>query len=373
MANTQFSSSNANTVKLWAERSLMDFESDLNLVGKMVSAGVLRREQDLNRGAGDRVRISWLNRLTDQGLIGNAAATGNESELNYYTDDLMVDQLRIPVSIPAKGTIDAQRVKFDLPEDAYRNMSEWMRNRGTLGALNQLAGNTATTINYEGQAYAGNNRLKVTGLNSAVAPTTTSGVTRIIRPNSLTTDQAVAADTTATLKLSNILEAETVAATSRPYIRPLSMDGGVKYHCYVHTSQYNALLEDTSSPYQYRDLQQSMIASGRGKGEIARSFVFSQTEIIETDKVPKGVNSGTSAEVDNCRRAVFCGADAGAIAYGQGYAEGGDAVAGFKINSDYYDIGQMERFALVGIWGISKLQFNSNDNGVIVISTYSRI
>jgi len=373
MATTNFSTNSSSTVKLWSERTLYDFVSDTYLLGEMLKDGIVRREDNTSKDAGDRVTISYLNRLTDQGLLGSASATGNENALTYYTDNLNIDQLRIPVSIPAPYTIDQQRVQYNLPEDTYRVMSEWMKVRGVLGVLNQLAGNTATSITYDGQTYSGNDRLKITGLNSAIAPSTTSGVTRIIRPNSLTTDQAVAADTTATMKLSHILEAETIAQTSRPYIRPISETAEIKYHLYCHTQNYMDLLQDSTSPFQFRDIQESMIASGRGSGEISRSFVFSQTRVFNTDKIPLGVNSSTGAEEANCRRSVFCGADAAGLGLGRGYSSGQEDVAGFRINSDYYDIQQQQRFAMVGIFGIKKLQFNSNDNGVIVISTYSAI
>lgn len=370
---TQFSSSAAQTVKAWADRTLYDFQSDTTLLGKMIGAGIVKVEEKLQNGAGDQVTVSWLNRLTDQGLLGMESATGVESSLTYYSDALLINQLRIPVAIPSNNTIDAQRVTFDLPEDSYRVMSEWIKVRGALGVLNQLAGNTASTITYDGESYSGNNRLKITGLNAAVAPSTTSGVTRIIRPNSLATDQAVAADTTATMKLSQILNAETIAATSRPYIRPLSELGKVKFHCYVHTEQYNQLLQDTTSPYQYRDLLQAQITSGRGEGAIDRSFVFSQTQIFETDKIPLGVNSSSGVEVPNCRRAIFCGRDAGAIAYGRGFTANGQTTPAFNLNRDLIDIGNISRYAMSAIMGIKKLQFNSNDNGSIVISTYSSI
>ena len=378
MATTSFSTNSSSTVKLWSERTLYDFVSDTEMLGQMIRTGVLRRVDNTNKDAGDRVTVSFLNRLNEQGLLGSAAATGQEAPLVYATDNMNIDQLRIPISIPAPYTIDTQRVQYNLPEDGYRVMSEWMKVRGVLGAFYQLAGNTANTITYDGVAYSGNDRLKVTGLNSAVAPSTTSGVTRQIWANGLTTDQAVAADTTATMKLTYILQAETIAQTAQPYIRPLSETSEVKYHCYVHTQQYMDLLNDTSSPYQYRDIQQSLITSGRGEGELQRSFVFSQTRVFNSDKLPLGVNSGSGVAVANSRRAIFCGRDAGAIAFGKGYSDGRAEVAGFRINSDYYDIAQQQRFAMVGIFGIQKLQFTDNsstvnDNGSIVISTYSAI
>jgi N4-gp56 family major capsid protein len=373
MSITQFSSSSAETVKRWSERALYDFQSDTELVGQMIKDGVLTKKDDLSRGAGDSVTVSWLSRLTDQGLIGMETANGVESALAYASDALLINQIRIPVIVPASKTIDAQRVNFNLNEDSYRVMSEWMKVRGTLGALNQLAGNNASTINYDGEAYSGSKKLIITGCNAAVAPSTTSGVVRILRPNALTTDQAVAADTTATMKLSQILDAETYAMTSRPYIRPLSETGGHKFVLYVHTEQYNQLLNDTTSPYQYRDLQQAMIASGRGEGEIKRSFVFSQTLVRETDKVPLGVNSSTGVEEANCRRAVFCGKDAGAIGFGQGFTDSKGSVPGFMIRQESADIGNLEKYAMSGIFGIKKLQFDGNDNGSIVISTYSAL
>lgn len=373
MAVTSFSTSSASVVKLWSERTLFDFVSDTEMLGQMMKAGTLRRVDETSRTAGDRVTISFLNRLTDQGLLGMQAATGLESSLTYFTDNLNIDQLRIVVENPAAYTIDTQRVQYDIPEDSYRAESEWMKTRGILGAFNQLAGNTATTITYDGVSYSGNDRLKITGLNAAIAPSTASGVTRVIRPNGLTTDQAVAADTTATAKLTDILSCETIAQTSRPYIRPLSESSEIKYHYYCHTQSYMDLLTDASASLQYRDIQQALIASGRGEGEMQRSFIFSQTRVYNSDKLPLGVDSGTSAAVANSRRNLFTGRDAGAIAFGKGFTDGSANVAGFQIKSDYQDVGNLQRIAMVGIFGIKKVVFNSNDNAVIVSVNYSAI
>ena len=376
MTNTTFGVNSSLTVKLWSARTLYDFVSDTEMLGQMMSTGVLRRVDQTSKDAGDRVTVPFLSRLTQMGFVGNASVTGNESPLTYSSDNLLIDQLRQVVNIPAPYTIDVQRVLQDLPEDTYRVLSEWQKVRGIAGAFNQLAGNTATTITFDGVAYSGNDRLQLTGLNAAVAPSAVSGVTRQIWANSNTTDQGVASDTTATMKLSNILSCETTAQTVHPYIRPLSESSEIKYHCYVHTQQYADLQQDTTGPWQYRDIQQSMIKSGRGEGELARSFVFSQTRIFNSDKIPLGVNSGSSAAVANCRRAIFCGADAGGIAFGRGYSDGKDTVAGFAIKTDFTDVGQYQRIAMSGIFGIKKLLTGTggtNDNGVIVISTYSAI
>lgn len=378
MSITQFGTNSTSTVKLWSQRTLYDFVSDTQMLGQMMKSGVLRREDQTSKTAGDRVTISFLERLEGQGLLGMEAATNQEDSLTYFTDNLNIDQLRYVVNNPAPYTIDQQRVLYDLPEDTYRVESEWMQVRGILGAFNQLAGNTATTITYDGQNYTGANRLKVTGLNAAVAPSTGSA-TRIIRQNGQTTDQGVGGDTTCTAKLTDILQMETIAATSRPYIRPLSETSEIKFHYFVHTQCYQDLMTDASSSLQYRDIQQALITSGRGEGEMQRSFVFSQTRVFNSDKIPQGVDSGTSAAVANTRRNVFCGRDAGAIAFGKGYTDGRESVAGFRIVSDFWDVGQVQRVAIAGIFGIKKVVFNTssngaaNDNGVIVSTNYSSI
>lgn len=372
MSTTTFSTNSTSTVKLWSQRTLYDFVTDTEMLGQMMKAGTLRRVDDTSKTAGDNVTVSFLQRLTDQGLLGMQSATGLESALTYFTDKVSIDQLRIVVENPAPYTIDAQRVLYNIPEDTYRVESEWMKIRGLLGAFNQLAGNTATTITYDGVAYAGNDRLKITGLNAAVAPST-GGAQRIFRPNGDATDQAVAADTTATAKLTDILTCETIAQTSRPYIRPLSETSEIKYHYYVHTQSYMDLLTDASASLQYRDIQQALITSGRGEGEMQRSFVFSQTRVFNSDKIPNGVDSGTSAAVANTRRNIFVGRDAGGICFGKGFTDGRENVAGFLVKTDFQDVGNLQRIALIGIFGIKKVIFNSNDNGSIVVVNYSSI
>lgn len=366
MAVTQFASSDNSTVKLWSNRIYKDFITDSGLLAAMLSSGVVSKQEKTQNDAGDQVRVAFLNRLTTAGLIGDQVATGNETALTYYTDDVLINQLRQPVAIPNTMTISQQRVLYDLPEDTYQVAMDWMKIRGVVGALYQLAGYTASSFTYDGTTYSGTQRLSLTGLNAAIAPTTN----RIFRPNSLTTDEAVNADTTATMKFTLIDECEAIAETVRPYIRPISETDGIKYHMYVHTRQWQQLIQDTTAPVQYRDIMGNLIASGRGDGSIPRSMVYSQTEIFKTDKMPNGVNSSTSASLANTRRAVFCGRDAAVLALGRGYSDGKETVPGFIIREDTYDIGQIRRIAINGIFGIKKIQFNGLDNGVIVVPTY---
>jgi hypothetical protein len=350
-----------------------DIVTDKYLFGQMIGDGVVTKEEDTQRQSGDRITVSWLERLSNPGLLGNQVAIGNEQNLQYFTDQVFINQIRNPVEIPGLYTIDYQRVNYDLNADTYRVLSDWHKQRMIVGNFNQLAGNTSTAITYDGFVYSGAQLPLITGLNTPTAPTQANGVTRQIWANGLTSDQAVGADPTATMRLSYVLDMERLAETQRPYIRPISEFGVIKYHLYVHTEQYNQLLQDATSSLQFREMQLARITAGESDGEIMDSFVYSRTKIVKSDKLPQGVNSGTSLSVANTRRAVFCGREAAAFALGRGYAEGGETVAGFVVTRDFHDIGQQQRIAMSGIYGIKKVLYNGIDHGVIVLTTYSAV
>jgi hypothetical protein len=366
MAITQFASSDLQTVKLWSNRIYKDFVTDTGLLASMMEAGIVSKQEKLQNMAGDSVRISFLLRQTGPGLIGDQAATGQGNALTYFTEDLFINQLRYPIEIPNTMTISQQRVLYDLPEDTYKVSMDWLAQRGVVSVLYQLAGFNPNSFVYDGYTYTGVQKQTLQGLNTVLAPS----ANRVYYPNGLTSDQAVNADPTATLKFIHIDELEAEAETVRPYIRPISERDGVKYHMYVHTRQWQSLLQDTSAPIQYRDIFGNLIAAGKTDGGIARSMVYSQTEIFKTDKIPNGVDSGTNLVLANTRRAIFCGRDAAVMALGRGFSDGKEIVPGFIIREDVIDIAQTRRIAINAIWGIKKIQFNGTDHGVIVLPTY---
>lgn len=365
MATTQFATGDTATVKLWSDRLYYDVTSDKTLIGQMKRDGSIKIQEDTARGAGDNIKYFFLNRISSKGLIGDQSATGNESALVYADDNVSINELRKPIQIPVKRSISSQRVNFDLDENGYEVLRNWMIERQTVGVINQLAGFNPTTFTYDGETYTGDDRLQLWAMNTPKAPSTT----RIIRANNQATDLLVNGDATATLKLSYIDQCEQFAEKNRPYIMPLNLDGGIKYRFYVHTDGFLQLIQDTTAPMQYRDLLLSQMAAGTKKEAlIGRSFVYSQTEIIATDKMPNGVTS--SAVNANTRRAVFVGKEAGVIAYGQGFSDGKDTTAGFSFTSDEVDIQKWKRIAVVSIFGSTKAQFNSVDRASIVVTHY---
>lgn len=365
MAITQFSTMSPSTIKLWSQRTMQDFVSDTELISLMLNYGVIRRQDEANRNYGDRIRISFLNRLQEKGLLGDQMATGQEKALTYFTDDVELGRTRLAVNIPADQTLSRQRVNYDLPEDTYYVMSEWLKERMVLSLLNQGAGNNANAFIYDGVTYTGAERLEIWGQNSVLSPS----ATRIFRPNGLATDQAVAGDATATFKGSYILELEAAAERNRPLMRPIINKEGIRYVLVLHTDQWTDFINDTTSPVQYRDIMGNMIAGGSQKdGRMMQTAMYSQTLVLKTDKIPQGVNSISGDAVANTRRAVFCGADAFGLGFGMGFDNESPA---FRIAQDFLDVGDINRYAISVIYGLKKVRFDAIDHAVQVYTTYT--
>lgn len=331
MANTIFNTDSPSTVKLWSLRLYRDFVTDTGMLAAMMESGIVKKHEDTSEGAGDRVRISFSQKQTGTGVIGNQVADGQENALIYFTDDLYIDQIRYPIQIPNSMTISTQRVNYDLPEDAYKVSMDWLAQRGIVSVLYQLAGFNPQSFSFQGTTYTGAIKKSLTGMNDPIAPS----ANRVLYIGNNTSDTTTQSDPTATLKLSVIDQLEALAEIANPYyIRPLSETGEIKYHFYVHTYQWNQLIQDTSAPIQFRDIFGNSIAAGDSEGAFGRSMVYSQTLIMKTDKIPNGVsaNDGTGVVLPNVRRAVFCGRDAVAFALGQGYSDGKEIVPGLNVS-----------------------------------------
>lgn len=357
------SSADVQTRKAWSEVVHQDITTDTEIVSDAVSAGIIVTKDDLSKGKGDEVKFHFTPRHSGAGFIDDQTATGSESIPTYYQDIVNLHYFREVFAIPDEGTISTQRVTFDLPKQVYITLRNWMKEKMVVGTLNQLAGNVASSITYDGTTYTGATELlKITGGNTCTAASTN----QIIRANQLSTDTLVAADTTATMSLAYILEAERRARVNRPYIKELEGQGDIKYRLYVHADGYLQMLNDTASPYTMRDIYYNNIAGGKGA---TMGKAFSQTEIIVTDKVPYGVTS-TTADTTS-RRAIFCGQEAAALAYGKGFTANGKTTPGFLFKEDTTDVQHNRRISIGGMWGVSKAQFNSIDRGTIAITHYT--
>lgn len=328
---------------------------------------ILYLKDELAKNAGDSITYQMTNTPTGIGRTSGETLEGNEEKPTIYSDSLLINELWHALRVKNEGTIDQKRVAFNLRQNAMKQMADWAAVTLDAWVFNALAGNTATTITFDGRTYNTANALKATGYNAATAPTTN----RIKRAGGQATDQALTSSDKFTLGIVDAcLEEAELSTTGAGRIQPLIIDGEERYVMFISHEHYVDLKRDNSSAIQWFDIQKSALQGGMQKDNpIFTGAVGTYDKVIfhKTSRLPNGVHSSTAAAVANTKRAIFCGRGAGCIAFGNG----GIGESAFKWTEELFDYKRELGVAVGLVAGVKKCVFNSEDAGVIVASTYA--
>ena len=357
--------------KLWSTKLMMDTVHGQGLVSDMISDGIFVEETDLSRGAGDRVRKTWNQRISSKGIIGDGAVRPNAKDIQFYTDDVLIDKLTQTVKGKDKGSMSQQRAAFDLLEAQYPVLSDWFSERMTIGAFNQLGGNTATSLTYDGETYTGDDRKQITGLQIPTAPSTNRVIYADPSNNSSDADVNTGTDV---FKLGLIDDAVDLAFTQFSGVNNFKPIIGkpYKFKLYLGHKAFNDLLQEgqSSGNITLAQLELNRLSSGKGETYVGDFFDYNYTRVVRVPEhfMPIGNNAGTA--LTNVKRALFVGREAGCLAFGKGYSNGGESVAGFNIVEDTDKIEEEVIAKVTSIMGLKKAVINSEDQSVITISHY---
>ena len=353
MSHTAYGVNDPEARKAWSKMLALE-TLDKTYIGQFIgktSDSLIQRKDDLAKDKGDSVRITLRVQLTGRGVQGDALLKGNEEALTTYTDNVLINQRRHAAT--AGGTMSRQRVPWDVRAECRGALSDWASDMMDTSFFNQLSGLTSETDTL----YTGNNPV--------TAPS------RMLRPNSLTTDQAVNGDNTATFSLNLIDKAKNkaiVAPRGTPRVRPILIKGKEYFVAFLHPHQVYQLRTATGAG-QWLDIQKAAMQGG----DVTENPIFSGALglyngviLHEAMRIQNGVHSTTAAAQTSTRRAVFCGAQACGLAFGQGYS--------FEQFDWVEELDDYENQLGVGggaIFGLKKLVFNNTDFGTVVITTYS--
>lgn len=350
MATTAYGVNHPLAVKLWAKKLYRDTLKEtwaMKFMGK-TSNSLIMVQDDLKKGPGDRIRMGLRMQLTGRGVIGDATLEGQEEALSTYYDDLFIDQQRHAVR--SSGKMSEQRVSFEVREEAYMGLKDWFADRIDTSLANQLAGNTAEADT----AYTGNN--------ATIAPSSN----RMIVATSAGTEGSLSASST--FRITHLDNALVLAKTASPYIRPIKYKGGDYYVAFLHPYQvFNLRTDASANKVTWYDTQKAALAGGAGEeSNIFTGALGTYNGVVlhEWTRVP---NVPSNA---NARRAIFCGAQAATMAYGQS----SDAEKPSWVE-EFFDYQNQLGVAASTIWGAKKSSFAVNgtatDFGVITISTWA--
>lgn len=343
MATTAYGVNHPLAVKLWRKKLFLEAlkQTQLhNFMGKDDRSPIQILE-DTQKSAGDKITVGLRMQLTGNGVLGDGTLEGNEEALTTYSDSLVINQLRHAVR--SDGKMSEQRVPFSVREQARIGLQDWWADRIDSALFNHLAGNT-------GQADT-----RYTGGNATTAPTSNN----IYYANGLSSEASVASASASNIfKISFLDNAVELAKTNSPLIRPIKVGGEDKYLCFLHPYQVTDLRQNTSTG-QWLDIQKAVYQGQREKNPIYSGALGEYNGVIlhSSTRIPT-VTAGVY-------RAVFCGAQAGAIAFGQNNSP--DKMSWVE---EVFDYGNQLGVSAGMIFGCKKMVFNSQDFGTVVIATY---
>lgn len=345
MAATTYGVNDALTVKNWAKE--LEVEAlKKTYVGKFIGTSansLIHRKTETEKNKGDRITFGLRMLATGGGVSGDGVLEGNEESLTTYSDSVLIDQLRH--AHRTGGRMSEQRVLFNMRSECKDSLADWWADRMDTSFANQLAGMTSVTD------------AKYTGNNATVAPT---DVVYGGDATAETSTGALDSSDTFTLNLIDKAVERARARTDAPPIRPLRMDGEDMYVAFLHDYQVTSL-RTTTSTGQWLDIQKAAL-SGNGS---AKNPIFSGALGMYNGVVLHRWNRIPSP-TSNVRRAVLCGAQAVALAFGQG-----NGPNKFTWVEKEFDYGNQLGVSAGCIFGMKKIQFNSKDYGVVVMSTWA--
>lgn len=374
MAVTPMLTTDPNTVKLWERQTFLEMYKK-TVFGRMFSRGIIMRPEELERSqAGDETTIGYTTILTGIGVGEGTTLVGNEEALNNQSFQMKWNVFRHAVASSNKETIEQRRTYINFYETARKGLQGFHSSRLEASILNQLAGVNSTTITVDGTTYSGANRTFVQGLNAVNTPSSN----RILRANGAASDEALtSADT---FRLDLIDAAVEKLGLTYPNVEPLDNQ---EFDLFISYEQWTDLKRDTEGKIQWYpnvlalgSAAQKMLESSSvyATGEV---YKYGRVNIIPTVRTPFGVNSSSSAAIPTVRRAILCGKKA--LAFGSAFSgilkdiqEGtNNGSTPLKYFDELKDFGYIKALEGRMIYGAKKIQFNNEDFGSLVISTYA--
>lgn len=366
MATTSFPVNDALAVKLWSktlDNEALKYTDIAPLIGDGPNA-IIHRKTETSKGPGDQVTYGLRMQLQGPGFTENQLAEGNGESLSIYSDALRINELGHVVGVKSQDTIDAQRVPFNMREEARDGLADWYAKRFSVEFFNQVCGFTLQTD------------VRYTGLNAVLAPS----AGRIIRQSQRASDDLLIATDTFTINL--IDKAKEVAITATPKIRPIAIKGGKtdpgrrdynatltdKYVMYIHPYQVTDLRSSTSTG-QWLDITKAAMQGGNVTNNPIYSGAIGEYNGVvlrSSYDVTQGI-SAAGVLVPTVNRAVLLGGQAVMMAFGQR----GGRLGKYRWNEEMFDHGRRMEVSAWTIHGMKKTQYNNVDYGTVVVSTYS--
>lgn len=350
MAVSSYPANHPLAVKLWSRKLAYEALKQTYLSQFLGNTpdSLIQTRDETSKSAGDQITIGLRMLLSGGGIIGDGTLEGQEEALTTYSDALLINQLRHAVR--SAGKMSEQRIPFEIREEARSGLQDWWADRFDIALFNQLCGFTpATDLRFSG--------------NNAIMP---YDADHIIRVGQTAADEEL--KPTDVFDLSVIDRCVETARTLTPMIRPIKIRGDSYYVMFLHPYQVYDLRRSSTAAGSWYDIQRMQLAGGKLADNpifTGALGVYNNVIMHESFRVTSGVAS-TGAAVPTVKRAVFCGAQSAAIAFGRD-----NSPERATWVEELFDYGNQLGVSAGFVFGLKRLVFNNQSFSSLVVPTYA--
>lgn len=358
MTTTTIPFGDAKAVKKWSSGLSVDVIKESYWENRFIGEGdnnIIQKKTELESAAGDTISFDLCVQMRNKPTYGDARLEGKEENLKFFTDQVIIDQVRHAAS--AGGAMTRKRVEYDMRMLAKGRLSDYFARltdemifiylSGARGINEDFIEDTSWT------GFAGN---------SLNAPDTTHLLYGGAATSKATLTSADKMTRVVIEKAQNKAKMMQARNPDTANMVPVKNGAGDQYVMLMGEDQaYDLRVSDTTG---WVDFQKAAAAAeGRnnpifkgGLGLLGNTVLHSHRSSIRFSDYGAGANVAAG-------RALFLGRQAGVIAYG---AKGGFRFSWKEKDKDY----ENEPTVASGfIAGIKKTVFNGMDFGVLSVDT----
>ncbi|CAB3972332.1 MULTISPECIES: N4-gp56 family major capsid protein [Burkholderia] len=361
MSQTVIPFGDPKAIKRWSADLAVDVRKKSYFEQRFIGTSensIIQRKTELESDAGDTISFDLSVHLRGKPTYGDARVEGKEENLRFYTDKVMIDQVRTAVS--AGGRMSRKRTVHNIRRIARDRLGDYFYKFTDELLFIYLSGARGINLDFvetpDFAGFAGN-------------PLEAPDTEHILYGGVATSKASLAAtDIMAPLVIERAVEKAAMMQAENPEVAnmvPTSIDGDDHYVTVM--SEYQATDMRTAAGGTWIDFQKAAAAAeGRnnpifkgGLGMINNVVLHKHRNCIRFNDYGAGANVEAA-------RALFMGRQAGVIAYGT--ANG----LRFDWQETEKDYGNEPAISAGFIAGMKKARFNNKDFGVISIDTAAK-
>lgn len=362
MAQTVIAFGDPKAQKKWSGSLFLEVKKKSYFDKKFVGDSedhIIQRLTDLESDAGDTMSFDLVVRLRKSPTYGDNRLQGKEEQLRFFTDSLSIDQMRHAVS--AGGKMSRKRTIHNLRRIARTKLSDYWAQFNDEMNFVYLSGSRGINEDFiESIAWAGH---AGNAIQAPDAAHLSYGGTATAKNNVATTDKMTKAVIEKAAVKARMLGSTDPNLTS---LQPVMVDGEEHFVCIM--SEFQAFDLRTADTTGWLDIQKAATAA-EGKNNPIFKGGLGMIDDVVLHKHKNVIRFGDYGAGSNVKaaRALFLGAQAGAIAYGSAEGSG----TRYTWSEETADHGNEPQIAAGMINGVKKTRFNGSDFGVIAIDTAS--